>query len=252
MVEDLLPHLRVVGCDFRGHGQTSAHADPSRLNNWSVFYDDLESFIRHLGRPVVAIGHSLGGTVSLKVAACQPELISALILIDPGIMPPAWRPWVYMVQKTGLFRFVPFVTRVTKRKHTWSNSEEAWDDLKGKGPFRNWRDEFLQAYLMDGMTRNEDESVRLACDPMWEGRCLAMAPYDIWRYVPRIKAPTLLLYGAQSTTFLPSVVRRFRQDVPHAVIKECKETGHFVPMERPNETAENILRFLDENRIITA
>jgi pimeloyl-ACP methyl ester carboxylesterase len=246
MVEDLLPHLKVVGCDFRGHGQTSAHADPSQLNNWNVFYDDLEGFFRYLGQPIVAIGHSLGGTVSLKVAACRPELVSALILIDPGIMPPSWRPWVYTAQKTGLFRFVPFVTRATNRKRTWPNYEAAWNDLKGKGPFRSWRDELLQAYITDGMVKHEDETIELACDPVWEGRCLAMAPYDIWRFVPRIKVPTLLLYGARSTTFVPSVVKRFRKDVPHAVIKECRETGHFVPMEHPNETAEIILNFIHD------
>ncbi|MFC1885269.1 alpha/beta fold hydrolase [Thermodesulfobacteriota bacterium] len=241
MIEVLLPHLEVTGLDFRGHGKTKALADPNRLKSWDIFYDDLEIFIKHLDHPIIAIGHSLGGTVSLKMAACQPELISALIVIEPGIMPPSWRPWVYLAQKSGLFRFVPFFTRAAKRKSEWSDSEEVWNSLKGKGPFRKWRDEFLSDYIREGMVKEKNETIRLACNPLWEGRYLAMAPYNIWKFVRRIKVPTLVLYGAQSTTFLPPVIKKFREEVPHAVIHKFKETGHFVPMERPVETADIIL-----------
>ena len=75
---------------------------------------------------------------------------------------------------------------------------------------------------------------------------MAMAPYNVWRYVPRLKVSTLVLYGILTTTFLPSVVKRFRVRVPQAVIKGFDEIGHFVPMERPNKTAEVILHFLHE------
>lgn len=124
------------------------------------------------------------------------------------------------------------------------------DNLRGKGPFRKWRDEFLQACIIDGMVKTGNGSVRLACDPAWEGRCLAMAPCNVCKFMPRIKAPSLGLYGSQSTTFLPSVVRKLRAQVPHVVIKRFEETGHFVPMEQPNKSVEVILHFLNEMGII--
>ncbi|MFZ5865113.1 MAG: alpha/beta fold hydrolase [Thermodesulfobacteriota bacterium] len=248
--ETLTPHLNLVGLDFRGHGRTEAPADPAKLKNWYVFYEDLERFLEHFGGPVVAIGHSLGGTASLVVAARRPDLVTALILIEPGIMPPSWRPWVFLAQKSGLSNYVPFVTRASRRKSVWPDKQAVREELQGKGPFRNWGAEFLDSYIEECVEDTYSGSVRLLCDPAWEGRCLATAPVDIWRFVPRIKAPTLLLYGALSTTFLPSVVSRFQAKVPHAVVKRFENTGHFVPMERPNESAEVIAKFLQDNQLI--
>ena len=157
---------------------------------------------------------------------------------------------MFLAQKSGLSGYVPFVTRASKRQSKWPDRQAALSSLRGKGPFRGWRDEFLQAYITDGMQETGQGSIGLSCDPAWEGRCLAMAPYDVWRYVPLLKMPTLVLYGTLSTTFLQSVVKRLRVQVPHAVIKEFEGTGHFVPMERPDESAEFILHFLRDNGII--
>jgi pimeloyl-ACP methyl ester carboxylesterase len=248
--ERLRPQLRVVGLDDRGHGRTRVPAAPRQLKSWEVFYQDLVRFLEHLDRPVVAIGHSLGGTASLMVAARRPDLVSALILIEPGIMPPSWRPWVFLAQKSGLSGYVPFVTRASRRESKWPDRQAAWSSLRGEGPFRRWQDEFLRAYITDGMKELEQGWIGLSCDPAWEGRCLAMAPCNVWRYVPLLKIPTLVLYGALSTTFLESVAKRFRVQVPHALIKGFEKTGHFVPMERPDESAELILHFLRDNGII--
>ncbi|MGD9178332.1 MAG: alpha/beta hydrolase, partial [Desulfobacterales bacterium] len=49
-----------------------------------------------------------------------------------------------------------------------------------------------------------------------------------------------------SDTFLSSAAKRFKGNVPGAVFRCFEETGHFVPMERPVETAEAILDFLED------
>ena len=250
MAKSLQAHFHVVGLDFRGHGHSVAPAYARGLKNWEIFYDDLERFFEHLGKPFVAIGHSLGGTASLVVSSRRPELVSALILIEPGIMAPLWRPWVYLAQKTGLSGYVPFVTRASGRKGVWKNRDLARADVYKKGQFRYWADDFIDAFIDEGLKNDEMRSVKLACNPAWEGRCLAMAPCNIWKYVPRLKIPTLVLYGKLSKTFLPSVVRRFRADVPQAKIIGFEQTGHFIPMEVPEKTVEVILNFLSENKIV--
>jgi len=246
----LRPHLNIKGLDFRGHGRTKAPANPRHLKNWSLFYHDLECFIETFKQPIIGIGHSLGGTVSLQVAAHRPELFKALILIEPGIMPPAWRPWVFLAQKTGLSKYVPFVTQASKRKNTWPDEMSFFRDISGKGQFKNWKNGFFEDFMIDGIQKTEQGAIRLSCNPAWEGRCLAMAPYDIWRYVGMIKLPTLVLYGRRSTTFLESVVKKFNKLVPHAVIEGFENTGHFVPMEIPDKTAGRILSFLRSSQII--
>jgi pimeloyl-ACP methyl ester carboxylesterase len=244
LAERLTSNFRVHAMDIRGHGRSSAPAEPARLKNWEIFYQDMERFFERFERPLVAIGHSMGGTVSMVAAARRPDLVSALVLIEPGVMSPAWRPWVYLVQKLGLAMRVPFVTRATKRKKAWPDVEEVRKDLYGKGTFRRWQDDFFSAYLDSGLTELQDGGVGLACDPLWEGRCLAMAPTDIWKYVPQVSVPTLIIHGTKSTTFLPSVARRFGKQLPGVLMKPFQDAGHFVPMEDPDKCTETILRFI--------
>jgi pimeloyl-ACP methyl ester carboxylesterase len=45
---------------------------------------------------------------------------------------------------------------------------------------------------------------------------------------------------------LASAAKRFKGNVPGVVFRCFEETGHFVPMERPVETAEAILDFLED------
>src|SRR4030042_6173015 len=74
LAERLRPYLRVIGMDDRGHGKTTALADPRELENWGIFAADLERFFEYLDEAVVAIGHSLGAVVSLLVAIKTPDL----------------------------------------------------------------------------------------------------------------------------------------------------------------------------------
>lgn len=245
----LAEQYKVIGLDFRGHGKSKAIADPIGLKNWEVFNNDLEGFFRHFNQPLVAIGHSLGGTVSAVLAARFPDLVSKLILIEPGFMPPVWRPFVYMVQKTGVSMHVPFVTSVTKRKKTWKNKTEATTELLKKGPFKSWRREVLEDYVHEGTKKSNGGLIKLRCNPIWEGRILATAPCGIWKDVSKIKVPTLVLYGAKSKTFLPSVATKIKKLVPHALIKELPNAGHFIPMEFPKESAEIIIKFIEEGKV---
>ena len=245
---NFMKHYKVIGLDFRGHGKTKAPADPISLKNWEVFVHDLEAFFKHFNNPLIAVGHSMGGTISAVIAARYPGLVSKLILIEPGLMPPIWRPFVYLVQKAGLSMHVPFVTRATKRKCIWINKEEAIIDLVNKGPFKSWRKEILEDYVHEGTMISDNGLIKLRCSPIWEGRILTTAPCSIWREVSKIRCPTLVLYGSKSKTFLPSVAAKIKKLIPHAIITEMPNAGHFIPMEHPKESAEIVLRFIKESK----
>jgi pimeloyl-ACP methyl ester carboxylesterase len=116
LAQRLNSHLRVLGMDDRGHGMTKAPANPHKLKNWDIFVKDLEPFFEHLGEPVIAMGHSRGAAVSLLLAVKRPELIRALVLIDPTILPLSWMWWWYLAQKTGLARLVPIVATAARRR----------------------------------------------------------------------------------------------------------------------------------------
>jgi pimeloyl-ACP methyl ester carboxylesterase len=249
LAERLTPGLRVVGLDDRGHGRTTVPADPRKLKNWNVFRDDLAAFFRSLDGPVIALGHSRGGTASLLAAAKYPELVRALILIDPTILPFSWMWWWYLAKKVGLARFVPIAYRAAKRRKMWPDREAIWKSYRHKESMKGWAEAFLKAYVEAGTVETADGRITWRCDPAWEARCFATCPHDVWRFVPQVRCPTLVIYGLDSDTFLKPAAERFKRMLPAAELIGMADTSHFVPMERPKETTMAIFEFLKKNRI---
>jgi len=249
LVNLITPELRVIGMDDRGHGKTTAPADRCMLHNWDTFVDDLDFFLSSFQEPIIAMGHSRGAVVSMLLALRKPELVRALILIDPTILPFSAMWLVYLAKKTGLNRFIPIAARAAKRNGTWPNRKTIFRAYQNKGMFKTWQEGFLEAYLEDGVQDIDDGQVRLSCDPAWEARCFSAYPHDLWRYIPLVRQPVLVLYGETSDTFLPNAARRFQSKLPHARISCFQGTSHFVPMEKPGETALAIRSFIAERSL---
>jgi pimeloyl-ACP methyl ester carboxylesterase len=77
--------FRVASVDLRGHGESSTgwgsytHADTAA---------DLIAVIQTLGGPAVIVGQSFSGGAATIAAATNPELVRAIIEIDPFARPP--------------------------------------------------------------------------------------------------------------------------------------------------------------------
>ena len=81
----LIPELaeagyRVAAADLRGHGESST-GWPSYTRTDTA--NDLLALISHLGGPAVIVGHSFSGGSATITAAQSPELVSAVVEIDP-------------------------------------------------------------------------------------------------------------------------------------------------------------------------
>jgi len=73
---------RVVAVDLRGHGHSSAPETGYRPQD---FAGDLVRLLDHLGiEQVVAIGHSMGGSVVSALAVEHPARVAALVCVDPA------------------------------------------------------------------------------------------------------------------------------------------------------------------------
>ncbi len=73
----------VVTVDARGHGRTPLPPD-GRLQI-SRLAADAAAVVRDVvGRPVVAVGHSMGGLVAEELALSEPAMVAGLVLEDPA------------------------------------------------------------------------------------------------------------------------------------------------------------------------
>lgn len=79
---DALPaEYRTVSVDLRGSGDSESAPGPYTLERFAA---DLRELIESLGiAPVVLVGHSMGGTVVLRLAVDAPELTRGIVLIAP-------------------------------------------------------------------------------------------------------------------------------------------------------------------------
>jgi lipase len=73
-----LGDVTVAAPDLLGHGRSSWAAPWTIDANVAALADLLD-------RPTVVVGHSFGGAVALSLAAARPDLVSALVLLDPAV-----------------------------------------------------------------------------------------------------------------------------------------------------------------------
>jgi len=218
---------------------------PQSAPTWHPLTDDLLHGLEGLGDdPVIGVGHSLGGVVTLWAAVRCPERFRAVALMDPVILPPAWLGLVRLLRLLGVERRLPLVRRALRRRRTWPSRQACFEEYRRKSFFAGWPEESLRAYVEAGTRERNDGSVELVYPPEWEAHIFATTPTDVWRAVPRLSVPALFLRGAYSNTFRPASQARVQRCLPQARCAVIGDAGHMLPFERPAQTARAIRDFL--------
>ena len=82
--DDELPGVRVLAPDLRGHAR-STWAPPWHFEQHVAdLVGVLERHAVTAAGPAVVIGHSLGGALACRLATARPDLVRALLLLDPA------------------------------------------------------------------------------------------------------------------------------------------------------------------------
>lgn len=76
-----LPGIAILAPDLLGHGRSPWSAPWTIDANVAALADLLDA---DASGPVVVVGHSFGGAIALHLAAARPDLVAALILLDPA------------------------------------------------------------------------------------------------------------------------------------------------------------------------
>ncbi|MCJ1433954.1 hypothetical protein MMC27_003319 [Xylographa pallens] len=117
--------------------------DPSWLDHSRDLLHMTNHFRRQMPRPLVGIGHSLGGAQLVNLSIMHPRLLTALILLDPVISdspPIGFSGEKYNVAKASTFR-----------RDLWPSRQFAAASF-GKSPFyQRWDQRVLERWLQYGL-----------------------------------------------------------------------------------------------------
>lgn len=225
ILSPLSGEAHLYASDLRGHGFTALPADPARHTTWLTYAADLIRVLEAIGGgPFVLSGHSMGATTSLLVAAERPDLVRALVLFEP----------VARAMPAGIdVDRVPLVVMTRKRRAVFPDTAAAKAAYTGRGAFKTWPDETLDAYLQGGL-KPDPEGVRLACDPLWETQNYRLGPAGVDAAVPRVTCPIAVFAGTEDSTTGPAFLDLVRAHHPAARTEIVQGATHFLPMEHPD------------------
>jgi pimeloyl-ACP methyl ester carboxylesterase len=223
---------------------------PEEIADWTPLTDD---FLRFLGErqtgAAIGIGHSVGGIVALRAALRQPERFRALVLIDPVLFPPAIIRCWQVIRALGLsYQLHPLVRATRDRRRQFDDLDRLFKGYRRKPVFRYMNDPELLAYI-DGIACPGENGYQLCYSAEWEMRIYVTSVWrdlDIWRDLPQLKIPLLIIRGGETDTFWASTARGLVKKVPSAKVVTIPQATHLVPLERPEEVYQAIQVFLQE------
>lgn len=234
----LAQHYDVRFFDRIGH-----HPDYPVTNNWpNLEHEMIEYFEQNYSEPVIAVGHSLGGILSLRIARKRPDLVKAVVVLDV--------PALSAIEAGGLrllkwFKMMDKVTpaaRMEGRRCVWPDEEQAVQYFRRKKLMSQFTDRCLRDYVHAG-TEPSDEGVRLRFDPKIEQRIYRTIPDNLVLKKP-LTVPAAAIGGRHSAVFKPAQAARMKNKLKMRM--EWLPGSHMFPLEHPEQTAQTIEKLLKD------
>jgi pimeloyl-ACP methyl ester carboxylesterase len=236
---------RVISWDHRNHGDS----DAAPFTSWSADIRDAASVITHVtNKPAPIIGHSKGGAMTLRLGASLPHLFTHLVNID-GLPSNRAMPDLSNHERTRLLQ---------KDLSGWLDHKRSSADgqrkpgtiaeLAKRRSFMNQRlsHEWL-SYLVTVGAKHDADGWRWKIDPM-----MRMGGFGPWRPswsldgLPGLPMPFLGLLGLELEAMAwGTVPQDLVGHLPRGGhLETFADTGHFIHIEQPVQTANIILEFL--------
>ena len=158
---------------------------------------------------------------------------------------------IVIFRALGLMWLFPLARGARRRKAVFESKKEAFKRfVVGRGIFKTWSKDFIEAYLECGLLEKDEETAVLQCDPELEAQIFESIPADVWTYAKRVTCPVLALRGEMSETFRAGPAEQLKSVVSDYELITIEGTGHFLPMERPEACARAIVGYLSRRGMI--
>lgn len=218
------------------------HKDYPVTDNWSFLVKQLIDYFEcTYTQPVYAVGHSLGGILSMMVATQRPDLVKGLIMLDAPLLTAFEARSLTLVKRLGWMDKVTPSGRTLGRKEEWGSVEQASNYFRGKRLFSAFDERCLNDYVNNGTQEHIDGGRRLHFN--------VEAEISIYRTIPsnlhctkRLSMPSAVIAAKYSDVFKRrhgfKMSRQLGMDV------SWLEGTHMLPLEKPEATAKLIKKYI--------
>ena len=219
-------HASIIAPSHPGFGGSVRPDDFDTVYDLVHFYQDVLDTLPD--ETVTLIGCSFGGWIAAEIAVNSGHRLDRLVLVDPVGIKVGGREERDIVHH---FNTAP----AELARLAWHDPSKQRSGLLGLG----WQ-QHLEAL-------SDEELTVLARS--WDALCLyAWRPHlfnpRLKRWLHRISAPTLLLWGESDRIVAPSYGRAYAELIPGARFELIPEAGHHPELEQPEAFVEQVLRFL--------
>jgi len=203
----------VFALDLAGHGKSDGIGH-HRVEDYT---EDVLILMRELRlNAAVWVGHSMGGAIALDAAIRFPKRVLGIALVGTG----------------ARMRVDPNILRSAEQEATFG----AAIGLIGERSFAASTERRLKELALERMTEMRS-SVLL-------GDLMACDAFDRMDQVEQIRAPTLVLCGAEDRMTPPQLSEYLSKHIGGSTLRIIVDAGHMVMLERPDEVAESLDKFL--------
>jgi pimeloyl-ACP methyl ester carboxylesterase len=229
--------------DMYGHDPRYPATD-----GWPKLVEQLISQLEQYGEPVILLGHSLGGMLSMMAAKQRPDLVRCVVMLDSPVVA-GWRALLVRLSKMHPLGKNLSPARLSyKRRNVWPDVAAAYQHFISKPMFAAWAPGVLSDYLKHGLEPHP-AGVQLRFKREIETKIYRGLPHHLGSLMDqRFPVPIGFVAGTDSEE-----LRQAGLGATRALVGENFseiEGTHLFPMESPDKaaqlTGEMIVRLLKQ------
>lgn len=231
----LAQRFHAIAIDLPGYGQSPPLKEKTTIPAYAELLAELLSQIST--RPVVLVGHSMGGMISVTLAGKHPVLVERMVLLNPtisGRLSTMINVTISPITMMERFGFGSAIVSSVERTFVGIT-----DRLMRPVSFAE----------RSGITRDDYERIRHDARRPGQGRvraeCFqAMRENDLSGRLTDIKPPALVIWGAEDNTVPLRDAGVVADEWPQADLRIFPKAGHWPHFETPEITRRQVAAYL--------